>query len=630
MANFVTSAGKLQRKAMKALYEANKAKVYFVAEALTDDPKTANEAVVWTFKHVWGGIAAENIATESAFTELAIRKACDYCKKVLLKKDSRAYKIPENRNFAVIGTVKGDDVIDGVYSLFTPLQKLILMLDALKVNKKRASALCKTDEKTFDHAVSAMAESIERISNGQASYNSVAEGILKRELIAKVSNAADTAVYNAIDDISAPIVQKQRKNILIASVCVVIAAILTVCGILLFSGDDSEFVFDKDAIYQAEIVVKDYGTIKVELDSKTAPITVENFVTLASDGFYDGLTFHRIIDGFMIQGGDPLGNGLGGADKDIIGEFSANGYENNISHKRGVISMARSSAGYNTASSQFFIMHKDETKLDGQYAAFGYVIAGMNVVDAICADSKPLDDNGKIAAEDQPIIEKVRVYKVSESSLNFEPDGAEIPDESKITHYAEIVIKDYGTIKLALDGTTAPITVNNFVNLANSGFYDGLTFHRIIEGFMMQGGDPLGNGYGGADEDIIGEFSANGYKNDISHKRGVISMGRESGGYDTASSQFFIVHKDSTGLDGQYAAFGYVTEGLSVVDAICESARPIDGNGKIADDQKPIIEKITVTMADGSEVPKTEVSDTSEEASGDESVVSTDDSTISE
>ena len=136
MANIVTSAGKLQRKAMKSLYDANKAKVYFVAEALTDDPKTANEAVVWTFKHVWGGIAAENIATESDFTELAIRKACDYCKKVLLKRDSRAYKIPENRNFAVSGSIKVDDVIDGVYSLFTPLQKLI-------VNGFSVNALCR-------------------------------------------------------------------------------------------------------------------------------------------------------------------------------------------------------------------------------------------------------------------------------------------------------------------------------------------------------------------------------------------------------------------------------------------------------------------------------------------------------
>ena len=134
--------------------------------------------------------------------------------------------------------------------------------------------------------------------------------------------------------------------------------------------------------YIAKIEVKDYGTITVKLDGKTAPITVQNFVDLAKSGFYDGLTFHRIIEGFMIQGGDPNGNGTGGSDKTIKGEFKENGVKNNIKHKRGVISMARSS-DYDSASSQFFIMHKPAPHLDGEYAAFGKITEGLDIVDQI-------------------------------------------------------------------------------------------------------------------------------------------------------------------------------------------------------------------------------------------------------
>lgn len=165
---------------------------------------------------------------------------------------------------------------------------------------------------------------------------------------------------------------------------------------------------DPLGIHHAEIVIKDYGTVKVELDGDTAPVTVQNFMDLASAGFYDGLTFHRIIDGFMIQGGDPNGDGTGGADKNITGEFALNGYENNIAHTKGVISMARAQDP-DSASSQFFIMVADAPHLDGQYAAFGHVTEGQDVVDKVAADAKPLDDNGTIAPEDQPVIESVKI-----------------------------------------------------------------------------------------------------------------------------------------------------------------------------------------------------------------------------
>lgn len=162
--------------------------------------------------------------------------------------------------------------------------------------------------------------------------------------------------------------------------------------------------------YNIEIDVRDYGVIKAELDADAAPITVTNFVNLVKDGFYDGLTFHRIMKGFMIQGGDPKGDGTGGSDKNIKGEFSSNGVENNISHKRGVLSMARSMQN-DSASSQFFIVHADSAFLDGEYAAFGTVTEGMEVVDAICDKVKVEDDNGTTLAENQPVINSIKLIE---------------------------------------------------------------------------------------------------------------------------------------------------------------------------------------------------------------------------
>lgn len=158
------------------------------------------------------------------------------------------------------------------------------------------------------------------------------------------------------------------------------------------------------------INVKNYGSIELELNADIAPITVTNFINLTEEGFYDGLTFHRIIDGFMIQGGDPDHDGTGGSSKTIKGEFSKNGIGNTISHERGVISMARSN-DYDSASSQFFIVQEDSPHLDKLYAAFGHVTKGMDVVDKIVNDAEPVDDNGTIEFENQPVIENIKVVK---------------------------------------------------------------------------------------------------------------------------------------------------------------------------------------------------------------------------
>ena len=163
--------------------------------------------------------------------------------------------------------------------------------------------------------------------------------------------------------------------------------------------------------YDCEIRVKNYGSIKLKLDANIAPITVSNFVGLANDGFYNGLTFHRIIKGFMIQGGDPNGDGTGGSKQTIKGEFTANGVDNPLKHTRGVISMA-SSQSYDSASSQFFIMHEDTPSLDGQYAAFGCAYSGMDIVDKICDDVKTEDSNGTVSKKNQPVIESITCTKI--------------------------------------------------------------------------------------------------------------------------------------------------------------------------------------------------------------------------
>ena len=165
--------------------------------------------------------------------------------------------------------------------------------------------------------------------------------------------------------------------------------------------------------HYVQIDIANYGTIIAELDADAAPITVTNFIKLVNEGFYDGLTFHRIISGFMIQGGDPLGNGTGGSSEKIKGEFAANGIDNPIAHERGVLSMARSSAP-DSASSQFFIMHQAAPHLDGSYAAFGRVLSGIEVVDAICQNTPVTDGNGSVAKANQPVITSIQVIEKPE------------------------------------------------------------------------------------------------------------------------------------------------------------------------------------------------------------------------
>lgn len=195
-------------------------------------------------------------------------------------------------------------------------------------------------------------------------------------------------------------------------ICAILAIVLATTTVLFGcgrQGQGSESGEDEllSGKHHVRINMKDMGAIEVELDADQAPITVTNFVNLVKDGFYDGLTFHRIREGFMMQGGDPTGTGMGGSEQEIKGEFSENGVDNTLSHTRGAISMARTNMP-NSASSQFFIMHQDGTYLDGKYACFGYVTSGMEIVDEIC-ENAVTDSNDMVAPESQPVIESIEV-----------------------------------------------------------------------------------------------------------------------------------------------------------------------------------------------------------------------------
>lgn len=225
-------------------------------------------------------------------------------------------------------------------------------------------------------------------------------------------------------------------------------------------------------------------------------------------------------------------------------------------------------------------------RIISMFMIMAVMVLGMTA----CGDKK--DQPKATSASEQPVADS----KTAASGSGLSEELSKVIDSGQTLtgkHHVKIKVKKYGTITAELYADKAPITVTNFIKLAGEGFYDGLTFHRIISSFMIQGGDPNADGTGGTDEPIKGEFSANGVENDISHVRGTLSMARSSLP-DSASSQFFIVHQDSKNLDGQYAAFGKVTKGLKVVDKICFDVKTIDNNGTVEKENQPVIESIKV------------------------------------
>ena len=379
---------------------------------------------------------------------------------------------------------------------------------------------------------------------------------------------------------------------------------LSSCGETAAKPFDADVSVDTEghSLHYVEIVFKNYGTVSLTLDATVAPITVDNFLKLAESGYYNNSYIGRVQQGFVMQNAEGKGTDC------IKGEFSANGVANGLKHKKGVISMARNGMSMNSASDQFFIMLTDYSGLDGEYAAFGWVTKGMNVVEAI-ADDIPTnayeDSNGFLLEAYMPMIETVRVVGNNGVPSPYEkpvPPAAEaftpnlsIDTDGHALHTVEMSIKGYGKVTMVLDETVAPITVNHFLELVKAGHYDGLSMLRVQNGFVAQLGD-------GEDVDSIkGEFSSNGVENNLKHKKGVLSMARTSE-KDSATDQFFIMLAANSSLDGEYASFGWVTSGMNILEYIEGQVMfhhyTEDYNGYymgfLKDEYQPIIEYIKV------------------------------------
>lgn len=426
-----------QRKAIETLYEANKKKVYYLAYTLLLDEKKAENAAIWAFKTVLDDLTTSSIKTEKEFTDLVIKKIVTYCKRNVLQQNQKAFQTPKNKSFILtldkISANNPEDFTHKMLETLPELQRFIFILHNVgNYDEKELGISFKFDAKTIDNALEHERNTINNlinISKQAISYEDIIDVLNIEQKNVLIPNRMDRQISGTITDIVIPIENKKKQKRTRGTIIIVVVSLLIIIGLcstvyFTSSNDDvndtssdiadthedtsntTETSLKEDAIYYADIEIKDYGKITVQLDQKSAPITVENFVNLVNDNFYDGLTFHRIIEGFMMQGGDPNGNGTGGSNTNIVGEFSDNGYDNNLSHTRGAISMARSN-DYNSASSQFFIVHEDSTYLDGQYAVFGYVTEGLEVVDKVCAEAKPIDNNGTIETAEQPIITSI-------------------------------------------------------------------------------------------------------------------------------------------------------------------------------------------------------------------------------
>lgn len=462
MATIIQKAAAGNRAALTELFDANKQTVCGLSRALLKGNEAAADAAGWALESALQAIPTGEVQTEAEFSAFARKQAAEYCKKEILKQDAKAFWLPPKQDFRLLH-VNESAIDQDAGSLETylnclpALQRFILVLRYVGAMSVSEIAVCiGVESSAVQRAFEAETENLSRIYRAAKAAGChcipPTTELLKTAFADAVSretvpDTVETQVAAYIDAAAAPAEKEKRKQYRNAGI---IAAAAVVCMLILgaipygaestSAGEETEPTQSSTAATEAQITavpetestepfaissidetepeemtacyadiaIEGYGTITVALDAEAAPITVANFVSLAQSGFYDGLTFHRIMEGFMMQGGDPNGDGTGGSGETIVGEFSANGYDNTLSHTAGAISMARSS-DYDSASSQFFIVHEDSTYLDGQYAVFGYVIDGMDIVDAICTEAEPTDSNGSIAAEDQPVITSITI-----------------------------------------------------------------------------------------------------------------------------------------------------------------------------------------------------------------------------
>lgn len=472
MQNLFEKAVKGYGDALTKLFEMYWKETKAFCNACLGDTDAANAAVVQAFSNTWGYLLNGCIPSEEAFHKALLKNAALICRKNFIKKGMKSLPIPSNKNFLVLGITPVSPAANAsaLETLLCSLPNLNRYIFALHrvagFDKKMISSITGYKAQIVDLALEAEHQNnsrlLEQIEKNTGLAINLENEILRYKEIAVLPDAYRTQIKEHIGVVVKPYESKRKKQTVLYTVGIAaLAAIICIAGISIsnngkktttehFTDDiDTEMLIDSTevddssepeessqdvtedsgisalSVYYADIEIENYGTITVELDQDAAPITVENFVTLAKSGFYDGLTFHRIIEDFMMQGGDPNGDGTGGSEETIVGEFSDNGYDNDLSHTRGAISMARSS-DYDSASSQFFIVHEDSTYLDGQYAVFGYVTEGMDIVDAICSEAEPTDDNGTIPAEQQPVITSITIRE--ESTVTSEEETSNPSD----------------------------------------------------------------------------------------------------------------------------------------------------------------------------------------------------------
>ncbi len=454
MKDLISKARNGSQEAVKSLYDANKKTVFGLCRYLLADEQQASKATSHVFKKLFEELMAGRITTQKEFELLAIRKSVQHCKALSLQKSSRAFRTPANSNFAAVSydpeRIEPDAELQQLVLKNLPIfHRYIYVLSGVcAYSAQQLSTIFGVPVRAIENALNAEAVNVDKLLSAAGkklpqlppySVQQLHTDWVEALEEASVPDPVDASVAACISTLCEPIEkQRRRKGSLLLGIIGVVAVLVVVVLLLMLGGGDTadadldnlnsdttaaemteqqETTADEIvASYYADIAIEDYGTITVALNAEAAPETVANFVSLAESGFYDGLTFHRIIDTFMMQGGDPDADGNGGnTDADgnkltITGEFSANGFDNPLSHTAGAISMARSS-DYNSASSQFFIVHTSDytSSLDGNYACFGYVTEGMDIVDAICSAADPDADNGMLEPEDQPVITSITI-----------------------------------------------------------------------------------------------------------------------------------------------------------------------------------------------------------------------------
>lgn len=425
MSNLMELVADGHKASMIALYEENKGKLFAFTSILLNNKEKAEEVTANVINEAWALLGEKGITSEKKYSQVLLAGVAKQCAPAA--KEEKVGKAKAVINKVYTGNVTlGLEQVQSALQKISPYQRYIyLLVNAGGMDFRELGQVLRQKDTVaksqYESAAAALAEVLEAAGDENlqiAHVKSLLEQAMKQT---KLPKTVDTSCMAKIKELAKrPTLDKKFiPPIIVIAICVVIVIALGIGEIIKIKEQDKletlaiEYgitLLDESASYYVDMVIEDYGTVTVKLNQEEAPITAANFVTLATNGFYDGLTFHRIIEDFMMQGGDPEGNGTGGTDYNIIGEFSENGHDNDLSHTRGTISMARAEDP-NSASSQFFIMHEDRTSLDGKYAAFGQVVEGMDIVDAICEAAKPTDKNGTIEAEDQPVITYMLVRK---------------------------------------------------------------------------------------------------------------------------------------------------------------------------------------------------------------------------